>query len=148
MEDIRKIHMTPLFVRVQRILEPDDPLTCEGYCMDRRQTEVGSLQTCADKWSRDQQQGGRQQGMGREQMCSFVRVVNMTHSTLKMPEGHRTGGEHRKHEEEIPSRQQEVGSPIKPSVTEEERRSGGKMKRAAREKETKWPVFSSTMCSQ
>lgn len=123
-------------------MELDDPLTCEEYCMDQRQTEVGSLQTCADKWSRDPQQG-----MGREQMCSFVRVVNMTHSTLKMPEGHRTGGEYRKYEEEIPSRQQEVRRPIKPSVTEEDRRSGGKMKRTAREKEsgrqTKWSVFSS-----
>lgn len=26
--------------------------------------------------------------MSREQMCPFVRAVNMSHSTLKTPEGH------------------------------------------------------------
>lgn len=69
----------------------DNPLTCEGYCTGPKTdgAEVGSPQTCADRWSRgDQQQGGRQHGMSREQMCPFVRAVNMSHSTLKMPEGH------------------------------------------------------------
>ncbi len=31
-----------------------DPFTCEGYWMDNRQSEAGSLQTCADKWSREE----------------------------------------------------------------------------------------------
>lgn len=62
--------------------------------MDKRQCEAGSLaaDVCRQVEQRREQTNNSETdsaGMGREQMCSFVRVVNMTHSTLKMAEGHR-----------------------------------------------------------
>lgn len=101
--------------------------------------EVGSQQTCADRWSRgDQQQRGRQHGMSREQMCPFVRAVNMTHSTLKMPEGHgelyRGGRKWEGNKNVVGIKKKEKKwmthkkRQIKTSLTEEGR--GGKIKKA------------------
>lgn len=39
-------------------------------------------QTCADKWSKEEKRpttgGNSERRMGKEQMCSFVRVINMS----------------------------------------------------------------------
>lgn len=61
--------------------------------MDKRQSEAAPLQTCADKWSggegRATTGGSRRRRAGGEQMCSSGGVINMSHSTLEMAEGHR-----------------------------------------------------------
>lgn len=144
-DPVRRTRTAPIFTRFRRILELRITLSpvkdiARGPKTDG--AEVGSPQTCADRWSRrDQQQGGGQHGMSREQMCPFVRAVNMSHSTLKMPEGHgglyRGGRKWEGNKNVVGTKKKknrekkwmtDTKRQIKPSLTEEER--GGKIKKA------------------
>lgn len=60
--------------------------------MDKRQSGLSRARCGRVQTSGGEARGGltrvKQCGMGREQMCSFVRVINMSHSSLKTTEGH------------------------------------------------------------